>query len=137
MRSVERSLRSKERDEADAIGRQLSEHACQMESDASITQHREHVKEDAAAATGSQVAFSGVPQLVEGHVDSPWQPVVAFGVTASVHNPGVRMPGTAVGLYCAVVDRFDLLVPTRTMAARETQAVFNQRAESLRRWLRA
>jgi len=47
------------------------------------------------------------------------------------------MPGTAVGLYCAVVDRFDLLVPTRTMAARETQAVFHQRAESLRRWLRA
>jgi hypothetical protein len=30
------------------------------------------------------------------------------------------MPGTVVGLYCAVVDRFDLLVSTRTIAARET-----------------
>ena len=47
------------------------------------------------------------------------------------------MPGAAVGLYCAVVDRFDLLVSTRTTAARETQAVFNQRAESLRTWLGA
>ena len=47
------------------------------------------------------------------------------------------MPGTAVGLYCAVVDRFDLLVSTRMIAARETQAVFNQRAGSLRTWLGA
>ena len=47
------------------------------------------------------------------------------------------MPGTAVGLYCAVVERFDLLVSTRTIAARETQAVFNQRAGSLRTWLGA
>ena len=31
------------------------------------------------------------------------------GVTANVHNPGVRMLGEVVGLYCAVVDRFDLL----------------------------
>jgi len=43
------------------------------------------------------------------------------GVTANVHNPGVSMQGAAVGLYCAVVDRFDLLVSTRTMAARETR----------------
>jgi hypothetical protein len=47
------------------------------------------------------------------------------------------MPGTVVGLYCAVVERFDLLVSPRTMAARETQAVFNRRAESLRTWLGA
>ena len=47
------------------------------------------------------------------------------------------MPGTAVGLYCAVVERFDLLVSTCTTGARETQAVFNQRAESLRTWLGA
>ena len=47
------------------------------------------------------------------------------------------MPGTAVGLYCAVVERFDLLVSTRTIAARETRAVFNQRAGSLRTWLGA
>ena len=47
------------------------------------------------------------------------------------------MRRAAVGLYCAVVERFDLLVSTRTIAARETQAVFNQRAESLRTWLGA
>ena len=37
------------------------------------------------------------------------------------------MPGTVVGLYCAVGSRFDLLVSTYTTATRETQAVFNQR----------
>ena len=37
------------------------------------------------------------------------------------------MPSVAVGLNCAVVRRFDLLVSTRTRAARETQAVFYQR----------
>ena len=47
------------------------------------------------------------------------------------------MPGSVVGLYCAVVERLDLLVSTCTTAARETQAVFNQRAESLRTWLGA
>ena len=47
------------------------------------------------------------------------------------------MQGAAVGLYCAVVDRFDLSVPTRGTPARETQAAFNQRAESLRTWLGA
>lgn len=47
------------------------------------------------------------------------------------------MPGFVVGLYCAVVERFDLLVSTRIIAARETQAVFNQRVESLRTWLGA
>ena len=47
------------------------------------------------------------------------------------------MPGTAVGLYCAVVERFDLLVSTCTTAARETQVVVNQRVESLRTWLGA
>jgi hypothetical protein len=47
------------------------------------------------------------------------------------------MQGAAVGLYCAVVDRFDLLVSTRTIAARETLAVFDQRAENLRPWLGA
>jgi hypothetical protein len=47
------------------------------------------------------------------------------------------MPSAAVGLYCAVVDRFDLWVPVRRTAARETQAVFNQQAESLRTWLGA
>jgi hypothetical protein len=35
------------------------------------------------------------------------------------------MRRAAVGLYCAVVDRFDLLVSTHTIAAHETQAVFN------------
>src|SRR5258708_37329147 len=59
------------------------------------------------------------------------------GVTANVHNPGGSMRRAAVGLYCAVVERFDLLVSTRTIAARETQAVFNQRADSLRTWLGA
>ena len=47
------------------------------------------------------------------------------------------MPGPAVGLYCAVGQRFDLLVSTCTAAAGETQAVFNQRVESLRTWLGA
>ena len=47
------------------------------------------------------------------------------------------MQGSVVGLYCAVVGRFDLLVSTRTMAASETQAVFNQRAKTLRTWLAA
>jgi len=41
------------------------------------------------------------------------------------------MRRAAVGLYCAVVGRFDLLVWPRTRAARETQAVFNQWAEAL------
>ncbi len=41
------------------------------------------------------------------------------------------MPGAAVGLYCAVGHRFDLLVSTYTIAVRETQAVFSERAESL------
>jgi hypothetical protein len=30
------------------------------------------------------------------------------------------MPGKVVGLYCAVVEQFDLLVSTRTIAVRET-----------------
>jgi hypothetical protein len=47
------------------------------------------------------------------------------------------MPAAVVGRYCAVVERFDLLVSTRTIAARETQAVFNQRAKSLHTWLGA
>jgi hypothetical protein len=47
------------------------------------------------------------------------------------------MPGNVVGLYCAVVDRFDLLVSARRTFARETQAVFNQRVESLRTGLGA
>jgi hypothetical protein len=47
------------------------------------------------------------------------------------------MQGAAVGLYCAVVDLYDLLVSTRTIAAPESQAVFNQGAESVRAWLRA
>jgi len=38
----------------------------------------------------------------------------------------------AVGLYCAVVDRFNPLGLRYTSAARETQLVLNQRAESLR-----
>jgi len=59
------------------------------------------------------------------------------GVTASVHNPGVRMKGATVGFYCAVVERFNLLVSTRAIGARETHAVFNQQAESLCRWLGA
>jgi hypothetical protein len=41
------------------------------------------------------------------------------------------MPGTVVGLYCAMVERFDLLVSTHEMAARKSRAVFNQRAETL------
>ena len=41
------------------------------------------------------------------------------------------MPGAAVGLYCAVGYRFDLLVSTYTIAVCETQEVFNDRAESL------
>jgi hypothetical protein len=44
------------------------------------------------------------------------------------------MPATAVGLYCAVVDRFDPFGSTRTIATRETQAVFNQRPKNLRTW---
>ena len=47
------------------------------------------------------------------------------------------MPDPVVGLYCAVVEWFDSLVSTRTMAARETQAVFNQGVEGLRTWLGA
>ena len=47
------------------------------------------------------------------------------------------MQGATVGLYCAVVERFDLLVSTRTTAARETRGGFNQWVESLRRWLGA
>ena len=47
------------------------------------------------------------------------------------------MPRAAVGLYCAVVERFAPLVSTCATAARETQAVFNPRAESLRTWLGA
>ena len=42
------------------------------------------------------------------------------------------MPGTAVGWYCAVGWWFELLVSTCMTAARESQAVLNQRAESLR-----
>jgi hypothetical protein len=38
----------------------------------------------------------------------------------------------AVGLYCAVVERFNPLVSTRMIAARETQAVFDRLAEGLR-----
>jgi hypothetical protein len=45
------------------------------------------------------------------------------------------MPGTDVGLYCALVERFDPLVSTCTTAARESQAAFNQGAGSLRTWL--
>jgi hypothetical protein len=41
------------------------------------------------------------------------------------------MPSIVVGLYCAVVARFDPLVSMRMTAARETQVVFNQQAESL------
>jgi hypothetical protein len=47
------------------------------------------------------------------------------------------MPGTVVGLYCAVVERFELLASARTIAAQETQAVTNRRAECLRTWLGA
>lgn len=47
------------------------------------------------------------------------------------------MQGGAVGLYCDVVDPFDLLVSTRTIAVRETQVVFNQQAEGLRAGLGA
>ena len=42
------------------------------------------------------------------------------------------MPGIVVGLYCAVVEWFDLLVSTRTIAARESQAAFNLQVESPR-----
>ena len=59
------------------------------------------------------------------------------GMTAKGHNPGVSMQGATVGLYCAVVERFDLLVSTCKTAARKTRAVFNQRAESLPKWLGA
>jgi hypothetical protein len=34
------------------------------------------------------------------------------------------MPGTVVGLYCAVVARFELLVSTCMTRARETHAAF-------------
>jgi hypothetical protein len=47
------------------------------------------------------------------------------------------MPDIAVGLYCAVVERFGLLVSKRTSAERETQAIVIQQAENLRRWLSA
>jgi len=47
------------------------------------------------------------------------------------------MPGTVVGLYCAVGSRFALLVSTYTTAARETQAISNERAEYLRTLLGA
>jgi hypothetical protein len=38
----------------------------------------------------------------------------------------------AVGFYCAVVERFNPLVSTRMIAARETQVVFDRLAEGLR-----
>jgi hypothetical protein len=47
------------------------------------------------------------------------------------------MQGAAVGFYCAVVDLYDLLVATRTIAARVSQPAFNQRVVSLRAWLGA
>jgi len=47
------------------------------------------------------------------------------------------MRRAAVGSYCALVDRFDLLVSTRTLAARETQTVCNQWAGNMRTWLGA
>jgi hypothetical protein len=40
------------------------------------------------------------------------------------------MPHGAVGWYCAVGNRFGLLVSKRTLAARESQAVLNQWAET-------
>ena len=45
------------------------------------------------------------------------------------------MPGTAVGLYCAVVDRFELLVSTRVLVAHETKAGINHEAGNLRTWV--
>ncbi len=47
------------------------------------------------------------------------------------------MPDTVVGLYCAVVERCDLLVLTRMDTGTESQEFLNQRAESLRTWLGA
>jgi hypothetical protein len=41
------------------------------------------------------------------------------------------MPGTGVGLYCAEVEWFDLLVSACTTTARETQAAFNHQVDSL------
>jgi hypothetical protein len=38
------------------------------------------------------------------------------------------MQETAVGLYCAVVDRINLWVSTRTIAVRETRAAYNRLA---------
>ena len=45
------------------------------------------------------------------------------------------MLGATVGLYCAVVERFDHLVSARTIAACESQAAFNQWAERPCTWL--
>jgi hypothetical protein len=39
------------------------------------------------------------------------------------------MQGATVGLYCAVVDRFDPPVHARAAAACEMQAAFNWRSE--------
>jgi hypothetical protein len=47
------------------------------------------------------------------------------------------MLDASVGLYCAVVDQFDLTVSTRTMPAGEMRVVLNQRAGGLRPWLGA
>ena len=59
-------------------------------------------------------------------------------MTANVHNPEVRMPGSAVGLYCAWVDRFDLLVSTRTtLHTRNASCGLTSEADSLRTWLGA
>jgi hypothetical protein len=44
--------------------------------------------------------------------------------------------GEAVGLYCAVVVRFELLVSVSPTAAHQAQVVFNQRAGKLCAWLR-
>ena len=59
------------------------------------------------------------------------------GMTANVHNLGARIEVAAVGLYCAVGYRFDLLVSARTISARESQAVFNQWAGRQGIWLGA
>ncbi len=45
------------------------------------------------------------------------------------------MRRAAVGLYCAVVDRGDLLVSNRAIAVRETRPVCTQRAGRIRTWL--
>src|SRR5262249_11538307 len=65
------------------------------------------------------------------HDELPGNRRLHSGETPNVHNPVVRMPVTAVGLYCAVVGLFDALVSMRTSGVREGPGAFNPQAVTL------